>query len=59
VFYCDCRQRLKEADLDDMHLDATILRFGFCFELAWKLMKAILEYEGIEANSPRASICEG
>lgn len=22
-------------------------------------MKAILEYEGIEANSPRASICEG
>ncbi|EKY01374.1 nucleotidyltransferase substrate-binding family protein [Selenomonas sp. oral taxon 138 str. F0429] len=49
----------KEADLDDMYLDATIQRFEFCFELAWKLMKAILEYEGIEANSPRSSIREG
>ncbi len=49
----------KEADLDDMYLDATIQRFEFCFELAWKLMKAVLEYEGIEANSPRSSIREG
>ena len=49
----------KEVDLDDMYLDATIQRFEFCFELAWKLMKAILEYEGIEANSPRSSIREG
>lgn len=49
----------KEADLDDMYLDATIQRFEFCFELAWKLMKAVLEYEGVEANSPRSSIREG
>ena len=49
----------KEADLDDMYLDATIQRFEFSFELAWKLMKAVLEYEGIEANSPRSSIREG
>jgi len=49
----------KEADLDDMYLDATIQRFEFCFELAWKLMKAVLEYEGIEANSPRSGIREG
>mgnify|MGYP002747715690 FL=1 len=49
----------KDADADDMYLDATIQRFEFCFELAWKLMKAVLEYEGIEANSPRSSIREG
>ena len=49
----------KDADTDDMYLDATIQRFEFCFELAWKLMKAILEYEGVEANSPRSSIREG
>ena len=49
----------KEADLDDMYLDATIQRFEFCFELAWKLMKAVLEYEGIEANSPRSGIRAG
>ena len=49
----------KDADSDDMYLDATIQRFEFCFELAWKMMKAGLEYEGIEANSPRSCIREG
>ncbi|WP_256625851.1 HI0074 family nucleotidyltransferase substrate-binding subunit [Selenomonas ruminantium] len=49
----------KEPDADDMYLDATIQRFEFCFELAWKLMKACLDYEGIEASSPRSSIREG
>ena len=49
----------KEPDADDMYLDATIQRFEFCFELAWKLMKVCLDYEGIEANSPRSSIREG
>ena len=49
----------KDADVDDMYLDATIQRFEFCFELAWKLMKAVLEYDGIEANSPRSCIREG
>ena len=48
----------KYADTDDMYLDATIQRFEFCFELAWKLMKAVLEYEGSEVNSPRSTIRE-
>ena len=48
----------KEADIDDMYLDATIQRFEFCFELAWKLMKAVLQYDGIEVNSPRSCIRE-
>ena len=43
----------------NLYLDATIQRFEFCFELAWKLMKAVLSYEGIEVSSPRASIREG
>ena len=49
----------KEPDADDMYLDATIQRFEFCFELAWKLMKVVLEYEGITVSSPRSSIREG
>mgnify|MGYP000247369118 FL=1 len=49
----------KDADSDDMYLDATIQRFKFCFELSRKLMKAVLEYEGGEANSPRGCIREG
>ena len=48
----------KEPDDDDMVLDATIQRFEFTFELAWKLLKALLDYEGIEANSPRSCIRE-
>lgn len=49
----------KEPDADAMYLDATIQRFEFCFELAWKLMKCVLDYEGIEVSSPRSSIREG
>lgn len=48
----------KTLDEDDLYLDATIQRFEFTFELAWKLMKAVLEYEGVEATSPRSSIRE-
>lgn len=48
----------KDVDMDDMYLDATIQRFEFCFELAWKLMKAVLQYDGIEVNSPRSCIRE-
>lgn len=48
----------KTLDEDDLYLDATIQRFEFTFELAWKLMKAVLEYKGIEATSPRSSIRE-
>ncbi|WP_411678914.1 nucleotidyltransferase substrate binding protein [Clostridium thailandense] len=53
--------RLKEAtNLDnknDIVIDAVIQRFEFTFELSWKLMKAYLEYEGIEeTQSPRSTI---
>ena len=40
-------------------VDGTIQRFEFTFELAWKLMKAILAYNGIEAATPRQAIKEG
>lgn len=37
----------------DIVRDASIQRFEFCFELAWKTLKRILAFKGIEANSPR------
>ena len=49
----------SQPDANGIYLDATIQRFEFCFELAWKLMKAMLDYEGIEVSSPRGSIREG
>ncbi len=55
--------RLKEALDEDLSnplvYDGVIQRFEFCYELAWKLMKAYLEYEGTRgANSPRTSFKE-
>ena len=36
--------------------DATIQRFEFTFELAWKLLKTLNENEGVPTQSPRESI---
>lgn len=56
-------QRLKEVIEEDPKktsaiIDGTIQRFEFTYELAWKLAKELLNYNGIEANSPRAVIKE-
>jgi nucleotidyltransferase substrate binding protein (TIGR01987 family) len=36
--------------------DATIQRFEYTFELAWKLFRKILKVEGIESGSPRQAV---
>ncbi|GAB7386965.1 nucleotidyltransferase substrate binding protein [Bacillaceae bacterium] len=52
-------ESLKLNLFDSIVVDGVIQRFEFTFELGWKLMKAILEYEGIsEVNSPRGTIKE-
>ncbi|NNG66333.1 nucleotidyltransferase substrate binding protein [Caldanaerobacter subterraneus] len=52
--------RLKEAlaieVTNEIIIDGVIQRFEFTFELAWKIMKDYLAYEGIEVNSPRSAI---
>ena len=42
----------------DAIIDATIQRFEFTFELAWKLTRDVLLYNGIEVDHPRAVIKE-
>lgn len=39
--------------LDDRDKAGAIQAFEFCFELAWKTTKRILEAKGLQANSPR------
>ena len=61
--YKKALRRLKEVLLEDPAktdaiIDGTIQRFEFCFELAWKLLKDVLHYDGIEVSSPRAVIKE-
>ena len=55
--------RLGEAVREDLSkgsivIDGAIQRFEFTFELAWKLLCARLQYNGIEADTPRAAVKE-
>jgi len=55
--------RLKEGVAEDpgvssLVMDGVIQRFEFTFELAWKLLKALLWREGTECRSPRSCIKE-
>lgn len=55
-------QRLKEAASlkpTRIHKDATIQRFEFTFELAWKTIQEYLRDQGIECKSPKSCIREG
>lgn len=60
--YKNALERLEEGlqiePDNNIIVDGVIQRFEFTFELAWKLMKDCLEYEGIEAKSPRSAIKE-
>lgn len=53
--------RLKEAierdDLNELERNGLILRFEFTIELAWKVLKDYLEFQGFEFNpSPKKTI---
>lgn len=55
--------RLKEALSEDISkgsivIDGTIQRFEFSFELAWKLAKNILNYNGVDVETARMVIKE-
>jgi nucleotidyltransferase substrate binding protein (TIGR01987 family) len=54
--------RLKESlekTVDDLDRDGVIKRFEFTFELFWKTVKALLEYEGFACAGPRSCLKEG
>lgn len=59
--YDNALKKLKEAlllntETNSIVIDATIKRFEFTFEMAWKLMKLFLKYLGEECLSPRKCI---
>lgn len=45
--------RHPELEKNDYMQDATIQRFEFVIELFWKVLKKILAYEKVDANTPR------
>ncbi|MBI2095938.1 MAG: nucleotidyltransferase substrate binding protein [Candidatus Omnitrophica bacterium] len=61
--YQNALRRLREAAHEDASkgsivIDGTIQRFEFTFELAWKLLKNILAFQGVEAATPRTAVKE-
>jgi nucleotidyltransferase substrate binding protein (TIGR01987 family) len=46
----------RNAEIDSLVVDASIQRFEFCVELAWKCLKKLLEAEGEEAKTPRQAL---
>ena len=49
-------KRLKEAaglKPSQINRDATIQRFEFCFELAWKTIQTYVRSQGLECKSPK------
>ena len=48
----------KDPAQDDAYLDASIQRFEFTFELAWKCLKRFLEREGTQVQSPREALVQ-
>lgn len=37
----------------EQEMAGAILAFEFCYELAWKIMKRVLQENGLEVGSPR------
>lgn len=59
--YARAVTRLGEAcaePFSDLLRDSVIKRFEFCWELAWKMLKAWLEHGGVETNNPRDTFRE-
>lgn len=49
---------LAKVHNDKLYRDGVIQRFEYSFELAWKTLKRILKYKGLETNSPRDTFRE-
>jgi len=42
----------ESTNYSDLEKAGFIQRFEFCFELSWKLIKSMLDYNGISTKSP-------
>ena len=54
-----CLKEAVELSPTRIHKDATIQRFEFTFELAWKTIQEYIRDQGFECNSPKSCIREG
>jgi nucleotidyltransferase substrate binding protein (TIGR01987 family) len=46
-------ERFRHDMKDDRDQTGAVQAFEFCYELAWKMMKRVLETQGIDVESPK------
>jgi nucleotidyltransferase substrate binding protein (TIGR01987 family) len=51
-------ERFTQNNTTEQEQAGTIQAFEFCYELSWKMIKRVLNNEGIEVNSPRGAFRE-
>jgi nucleotidyltransferase substrate binding protein (TIGR01987 family) len=49
-------EALAESPENSLIVDGTIQRFEFVIELFWKTLKRLLEWEGIQTQTPRETL---
>lgn len=49
---------ISEPDFNDYVRDAIIQRFEYTYETAWKVIKSVLSYQGVELRHPREIFAE-
>ena len=54
----ELREAVNRVEPDKLMKAGIIKTFEFTFELAWKLMKRILDKQGIDCDSPKSTIKE-
>jgi nucleotidyltransferase substrate binding protein (TIGR01987 family) len=54
--YLQLDQACRLESYSDLELAGLLQTYQFTFELAWKTMKDLLSFQGIDANSPREVI---
>lgn len=54
--YTNLEDAYNLTEYSELEKTGLIKTFEYTFELAWKTLKDILEFEGFEVNSPRATI---
>jgi nucleotidyltransferase substrate binding protein (TIGR01987 family) len=55
----EMENEIKLHGFEDMYLDLIVKRFEFTYEMSWKALKRLLEFLGLEINSPRMVFQEG
>ena len=55
----EIEKEIKHQGFEDIYLDLIVKRFEFTYEMSWKALKRLLEFLGLEVNSPMLAFKEG